>query len=132
MPNVISWQALDHRDGDFIDIRDADLPLGDRILLSRVQSLPAEQVEFVFSNDPAVDWWKELKILDSAGNVLGLLSAEGRAREPSRIQFSLNELAGVKLVLSKAMMFGVHTEAYEIQDLPVQGGVSYHFFWSKQ
>lgn len=132
MPHLISWQQLDSREIDLILRGDIDLPLGDRILLSRERTLPADQVEFVFGNGPEVDWWKELKILDAGGHVLGLLSAEGRARQPSRIQFSLGELSGACLVLSKAMVFGVHTEVYEIQDLPIEGGVSYGFEWTKQ
>lgn len=132
MPHVISWQDLDYIEGDQVHIGDTPLPVGDRILLGRERTLPVEQVEFRFGNGPGVDWWKELKILDATGRVLGLLSAEGRAVAPSRIQVPLSELSGAKLVLSKAMVFGVHTEVYEIQDLPIEGGVSYRFTWTAQ
>jgi len=132
MPHVISWQDLDSNEGGFIRRRDALLPVGDRIVLGRERTLPVEQVEFCFGNAAGVDWWKELKILDANGRVIGLLSAEGRPVEPSRIQLPLSELSGAKLVLSKAMVFGVHTEVDEIQDLPIEGGVSYRFTWIEQ
>lgn len=117
MADRISWR-------DFPRLRDNDV-----FQVTATPGTPG-RITFMLRTAPEVTWWKAVKLLRVSDNsIIREVTTQDSNHGPVSFEATESEIAGAKLVLAKAKLFGIHTDMYEIFELRDRLGQQIEFNW---
>lgn len=117
MPNIIQWSSFPNlSDYDKFDV---------------VESMGTpDSLTISLSTAPNITWWKSMKFVNvRTGATLSEVTLENRNHGPVLMTIPQAQYRDAKLVISKAKIFGAHTEMYEVFDLQMRNGRAMTFNW---
>ena len=91
----------------------------------------AGSVNIVLEKTPSITWWKALEVYSAQNQLCGRVEMQDATNGPSSMRIQTTDLAGARLVIAKAKLFGVHTPMYEIRHLTQFDGQQLHFLWER-
>jgi hypothetical protein len=101
----------------------------DTISLTLAAASRPDEVDFILETAASITWWKEVQLRTLAGTALIQVQTQDANHGPQQFTMPSAALVGMRLMLSKAKIFGIHTDMYQLDNLSVWAGRSLRFKW---
>lgn len=105
-----------------------DLSREDTINLTRAVGPDPTGVSIRLETAPNITWWKAIELIRSDHSVARFAETQDANHGPVSLAAAASEITSLRLRLSKAKLFGIHTGMYEL-DLASHVGRELHLNW---